>query len=29
VGEGDQAFDVDTDVVSGRDQGQSRVEPRG
>ncbi|OUE30636.1 putative peptidoglycan binding domain protein [Clavibacter michiganensis] len=29
VGEGDQAFDVDTNVVSGRDPGQSRVEPRG
>jgi peptidoglycan hydrolase-like protein with peptidoglycan-binding domain len=29
VGEGDQAFDVDTVVVSGRDAGQSRVEPRG
>ncbi|MFT2691662.1 glycoside hydrolase domain-containing protein [Clavibacter zhangzhiyongii] len=29
VGEGDQAFDVDTNVVSGRDPGQSRVQPRG
>ncbi|OUE24308.1 glycoside hydrolase domain-containing protein [Clavibacter michiganensis] len=29
VGEGDQAFDIDTNVVSGRDPGQSRVEPRG
>ncbi|KZC96233.1 MULTISPECIES: glycoside hydrolase domain-containing protein [Clavibacter] len=28
VGEGDQAFDVDTNVVSGRDPGQSKVAPR-
>jgi peptidoglycan hydrolase-like protein with peptidoglycan-binding domain len=29
IGAGDQAFDIDTNVVSGRDAGQSRVEPRG
>jgi peptidoglycan hydrolase-like protein with peptidoglycan-binding domain len=29
IGTGDQAFDIDTVVVSGRDAGQSRVEPRG
>jgi len=28
VGEGDQAFDVDTNVVSGRDPGQGKVAPR-
>jgi peptidoglycan hydrolase-like protein with peptidoglycan-binding domain len=28
IGAGDQAFDVDTNVVSGRDPGQSRVAPR-
>ncbi|MBP2457025.1 peptidoglycan hydrolase-like protein with peptidoglycan-binding domain [Clavibacter michiganensis] len=29
IGQGDQAFDIDTVVASGRDAGQSRVEPRG
>jgi len=28
IGEGDQAFDIDTVVVSGRDPGQGRVAPR-